>query len=189
MPEMTAAQNIAVKRQRQGGLVTSVIGRARLVSCRPAHDFAQVLVPCLPVSRALQEPTSRGRNARSALSGQAVPPAESRIEIVCRGGAWILTLHGEHDLATRPGLEEELERVAAAGGPIVVDLSPATFLDSSVIRAVAGRAQGDAFQPRVVSVVAPEATFAGRLAALVDLGAVVRVHQTLGEALRGGSRR
>ena len=65
------------------------------------------------------------------MSGRAVPPAESRIEIVCRSGVWILALRGEHDLATRPSLEEELGRVAAAGGRVVVDLSHASFLDSS----------------------------------------------------------
>lgn len=58
------------------------------------------------------------------MSGRSVP-AESRIEVVCRGDVWIVTLHGEHDVATRPSLEEELGRVAAAGGPVVVDLSPA----------------------------------------------------------------
>ena len=123
------------------------------------------------------------------MRDRVVPPAESRIEIVCRGGVWIVTVHGEHDIATRPSLQEELDRVSAAGGRIVVDLSPASFLDSSVIRAVATPAAGDGALPQVAGVVAPEGTFARRLAGLVGLDAVVPVHDTLDEALGGGSRR
>lgn len=123
------------------------------------------------------------------MRDRAVPPAESRIEIVCRSGVWVVTVHGEHDIATRPSLQEELDRVSAAGGRIVVDLSPASFLDSSVIRAVATPAAGDGSLPHVADVVAPEGTFARRLAGLVGLDAVVRVHDTLDEALGGGSRR
>ena len=122
------------------------------------------------------------------MSGRSVPPAESRIEIVCRGGVWIVSLHGEHDIATRPSLEQELEHVAAAGGPVVVDLSPASFLDSSVIRALAGPRGGAGSRPAVTAVVAPAATFAGRLAALVGLDTIVQVYETLEGALRGGSR-
>jgi anti-sigma B factor antagonist len=123
------------------------------------------------------------------MRDRVVPPAESRIEIACRGGVWVVTVHGEHDIATRPSLQEELDRVCAAGGRIVVDLSPASFLDSSVIRAVATPAAGHGTPPRVAGVVAPEGTFARRLAGLVGLDAVVPVHDTLDEALGGGSRR
>jgi anti-anti-sigma factor len=123
------------------------------------------------------------------VSRGAVPPTESRIEIVCRDGDWIVTLHGEHDLATQPSLQDELDRVAVAGGRIVVDLSRASFLDSSVIRAVAMGADGAGSPPRVAGVVAPEGTFAGRLAALVNLDAVVPVHRSVEEACRGGPRR
>ena len=62
----------------------------------------------------------------------------------CRYGVWVLTLHGEHDVSTEPSLAEELERVAAAGGPVVVDLSDAQFIDSSILRVLvsaAGREQ------------------------------------------------
>ena len=123
------------------------------------------------------------------MSDRAIPPAESRIEIVCRDGVWIVALHGEHDLATHSALRAELARVAAAGGRIVVDLSPASFLDSSVVRALVSPAAGDESHPQVADVVAPEGTFAGRLAALVGLDAVVRVHGSVEEALGGGPRR
>jgi anti-sigma B factor antagonist len=45
----------------------------------------------------------------------------------------ILTLHGEHDLATAPALAEELRRTIRAGELTIVDLSRAQFIDSSVV--------------------------------------------------------
>ena len=122
------------------------------------------------------------------MGDRAVPPWESRIEILCREGVWILTLHGEHAIATRPGLEEELARLGEAVGRVVVDLSLASFLDSSVIRSIAAPVPVDGARPPVSDIVAPKGTFAGRLAALVGLDAVVPVHETLDEALGGGSR-
>jgi anti-anti-sigma factor len=120
----------------------------------------------------------------------ADPRVESRIDIVRRSGVWILTLHGEHDLATQPSLRDQLGHVAAAGGPIVVDLSHATFLDSSVIRALASPPAADGREPPPMAVVAPPGSFAGRLVELVGLSEHLDVHPTLREAdSSGGSRR
>jgi anti-anti-sigma factor len=49
------------------------------------------------------------------------------------GEIWMLTLSGEHDLTTTPNLDEDMERIAASGTSVVIDLSPATFIDSQVI--------------------------------------------------------
>ena len=48
-------------------------------------------------------------------------------------GLAVLTLTGEHDLSTAPELRSNLDRLIADGGAIVVDLSPATFIDSSIL--------------------------------------------------------
>ena len=45
---------------------------------------------------------------------------------------WLVVVGGEQDLATVDRLREEIERAEMAGGDIVVDLSQATFIDSSV---------------------------------------------------------
>ena len=37
------------------------------------------------------------------------------------------------DIATQPSLREKLGHVRAAGGPIVVDLSGAGFVDSTIV--------------------------------------------------------
>jgi len=45
----------------------------------------------------------------------------------------LLTLSGEHDLSTAPELRRRLDMLLEEGTPTVVDLSPATFIDSSIL--------------------------------------------------------
>jgi anti-sigma B factor antagonist len=49
------------------------------------------------------------------------------------GGPAVLTVQGEHDLHTAPEMRRRIDELIAAGQPIVVDLSPATFVDSSIL--------------------------------------------------------
>jgi len=60
------------------------------------------------------------------------------------GGAVVLRVSGELDLASVPRLEDVLETVSA--DPTVIDLSECTFLDSSGVRvlAAAGRKLSEA---------------------------------------------
>ena len=45
----------------------------------------------------------------------------------------MLTISGEHDLSTAPSLRRRLEVLLDEGTATVVDLSPATFIDSSIL--------------------------------------------------------
>jgi anti-sigma B factor antagonist len=101
---------------------------------------------------------------------------DSRIDVESRTGVWLLSLHGEHDLATQPSLREQLGHVRAAGGPIVVDLSAAGFVDSTIIGALLDCAEGKAAR---VFVVAPPGSAARRLADLVRLADALPVHDDL----------
>jgi len=49
---------------------------------------------------------------------------------------WLVSLHGEHDMAGRDSLRRALAEVFAAGSKLVVDLTEATFIDSSVVSAL-----------------------------------------------------
>jgi anti-anti-sigma factor len=49
------------------------------------------------------------------------------------GEIWTLTLTGEHDLTTVESLDDDMEQIAASGTSVVINLSPATFIDSQVI--------------------------------------------------------
>jgi anti-sigma B factor antagonist len=45
----------------------------------------------------------------------------------------VLTISGEHDLSTAPTLRRRLDALLEEGTATVVDLSPATFIDSSIL--------------------------------------------------------
>ena len=48
-------------------------------------------------------------------------------------GLAVLTISGEHDLSTAPNLRRRLDVLLDEGAVTVVDLSPATFIDSSIL--------------------------------------------------------
>ena len=48
-------------------------------------------------------------------------------------GLAVLTISGEHDLSTAPNLRRRLDGLIDEGTATVVDLSPATFIDSSIL--------------------------------------------------------
>jgi anti-anti-sigma regulatory factor len=49
-------------------------------------------------------------------------------------GTWLVTLHGDHDLASRTALELHTGAIWRFCKVVVIDLSEATFVDSGVIR-------------------------------------------------------
>ncbi len=60
-------------------------------------------------------------------------------------GIPVVAISGEHDLNTAPDLRARLDEVIEHGGPVIIDLSPATFVDSSILGAILDarrRAQG-----------------------------------------------
>ena len=61
-------------------------------------------------------------------------------------GYTVVAINGEHDLSTAPSLRSRLQQLIADGDPVVVDLSAATFIDSSILGALlqASRDAGEA---------------------------------------------
>ena len=51
-------------------------------------------------------------------------------------GIEIVVLHGEHDLGTLPLVRDAFEKTAGEGNALIIDLSSATFVDSSILGAV-----------------------------------------------------
>jgi anti-sigma B factor antagonist len=59
-------------------------------------------------------------------------------------GLAVLTISGEHDLSTAPNLRRRLSGLLDEGTATVVDLSPATFIDSSILGVILdGRRRAD----------------------------------------------
>ena len=61
-------------------------------------------------------------------------------------GLAVVTISGEHDLSTAPNVRRRLDHLLEEGTPTVVDLSPATFIDSSILGVILDgrRRAGDA---------------------------------------------
>jgi anti-anti-sigma regulatory factor len=67
------------------------------------------------------------------LAGARAYAREDTITRCDDRGTWLVALHGEHDLATMPLLDEQTRHVWARCTIAVIDLSEVTFVDSSVI--------------------------------------------------------
>jgi anti-sigma B factor antagonist len=52
------------------------------------------------------------------------------------GDVVVVVVEGEHDIYTAPTLRERLDEALARGGGVVVDLTGATFVDSSILGAL-----------------------------------------------------
>jgi anti-sigma B factor antagonist len=93
----------------------------------------------LRVSPQRGPPASRrqGRDYTNRPAGRLFFPAvqENRIELDrSGGGVAVLSVQGEHDVYTAPSLTEQVEGLIDERVPFVIDLTPATFVDSSVLR-------------------------------------------------------
>jgi anti-anti-sigma factor len=64
-----------------------------------------------------------------------VGPGEIALDHIDPGVA-VITFSGEHDLNTAPALRTRLAHALDQGEPVIVDLSGAMFVDSSILGAV-----------------------------------------------------
>jgi anti-sigma B factor antagonist len=93
--------------------------------------------------------------------------------------AVIFTLRGEHDIETAPALRAELERALGDGDAVIVDLSQAGFIDSTVLGAlIYGHKRRQPF-----GLVVPPGCPAHRLCEMVELGGIVPIYASESEAL------
>jgi anti-anti-sigma regulatory factor len=85
---------------------------------------------------------------------------------------WLITIDGEHDIATRSLLEQAMSTVGPACRTVVVDLSAASFVDASVINWLAQLQEIEpTAEARVLRVVVGAAAgAAGRLFDVLQLG-------------------
>jgi anti-anti-sigma factor len=76
--------------------------------------------------------------ADSSRSWEQAAPAA--VDVWREGGRVVIGLFGEHDMGTEAELSEALERFCGVGGvgDVIVDLSSASFIDSTTIAALLG---------------------------------------------------
>lgn len=91
------------------------------------------------------------------------------------GYAAIVTMRGEHDLATSDELASTLAPIA---GNLLIDMSGCGFIDSTVIGVVIGKSQELAREGYRLELVVPEQNrIVGRVVDIVGLRTLVTVHR------------
>lgn len=100
------------------------------------------------------------------------------------GGAVVLRVSGELDLATVPRLEEVLATVSA--DPTVIDLSECTFLDSSGVRVLASAGRKLSEAGRRFAVVASNPSLL-RVLEITGVDTMLAVHHSTESALAAPS--
>jgi anti-anti-sigma factor len=141
-----------------------------------------------------QTPNSTGLvqqgSRRIVSSARGYPPAvsvpASRIGVErFEADVAVVDVIGEHDLTTAPELSERLAELVGEGLGIVVDLTDATFIDSSVIATVlaAKRDAGERGTGFAVAVPADGADGIRHVIEITGLGEVVTVKADRAQAI------
>jgi anti-anti-sigma factor len=113
-----------------------------------------------------------------------VPPRDIRVEQP--EGAGVVALIGEHDAFGADGLRRELELLLATGKPVVVDLTEATFIDSSTVGVLLTVFRECAEAGLTLGLVLPSATTGPHVRRLIEttqLDEVFPIHESLAAAL------
>src|SRR5918996_2955397 len=102
------------------------------------------------------------------------------------GDVVVVVIEGEHDIYTGPTLRERLDEALDRGGGVVVDLTGATFVDSSVLGALldARRRAHDATQGFVVCIGETVEPGAQRILDITGLVPVLPVLRKREEAIK-----
>jgi anti-sigma B factor antagonist len=100
----------------------------------------------------------------------------------------VLTISGEHDLSTAPNLRRRLDSLLEEGTPTVVDLSPATFIDSSILGVILdGRRRAEEANVGFAVVHSNGADAVDRVLEVTGLRAELPVHARREEAVLAAS--
>jgi anti-sigma B factor antagonist len=101
---------------------------------------------------------------------------------------WLVVIGGEQDVATVERLREELERAEVAGGDIVVDLSQATFIDSSIAGLLLEYGLLPASDHVSIALVIPAAGFPAKVLRLMEVYDRLPAYESRDDALRALGR-
>ena len=99
------------------------------------------------------------------------------------GGVYVVTVAGELDIATAPGLRDELGRTLGEGGrEVVVDLLGVPFLDSVSLGLLVETSKRVAERGGALRIVCDDRRIV-RIIEITGLDRVLRCHSTLRDAL------
>ena len=120
-----------------------------------------------------------------AGSGRPEPAENDRpaVRVRFEPGYVLVTVAGEVDFATAPGLRKRLFALARAGRPLVADLDGVSFIDAAGLGVLAGAARRAAWQGGSLRVVCARPQIR-RLFGLTGLDRAVPLAGCLAEALQ-----
>jgi anti-sigma B factor antagonist len=105
------------------------------------------------------------------------------------GGPAVLSIDGEHDLHTAPELRRRLDELIRLGDPIVIDLTPSTFVDSSILGVLLDARRRASEGGVTIAVAQADGSVAvSRVLAVTGLRTELPVHESLEEALADAIR-
>ena len=97
---------------------------------------------------------------------------------------WLVTVHGEHDLSNVSELDDAIGGVFRAGSRVVVDLSEASFIDSSILGSLLrGRQKADGDVSHELVIVAPVGTSPRRLIDITGVAGCLPIFESREAAL------
>src|SRR5436305_14234656 len=100
---------------------------------------------------------------------------DAKLVVEKRDAAWILGLHCEHDLATRDTLTAQINATPATTN-LVIDLTQASFLDTTIISIIYAARQRLHQAGHVLAAVVPPASPVRHTIDLVALAAVIPIY-------------
>jgi anti-sigma B factor antagonist len=99
-------------------------------------------------------------------------------------GLAVVTISGEHDLSTAPNLRRRLDGLLDEGTGVIVDLSPASFIDSSILGVILDARRRAAEASIGFAIVRPDGSDAvDRVLEVTGLRAELPVHAHREEAV------
>jgi anti-anti-sigma factor len=104
-----------------------------------------------------------------------------RVRIEPSEDARVVYLQGEHDISSVDLVRERLAQASAAGGRIVIDLSAATFIDTTIAVTLLDAFRADT--PPRVRFVMPADTLPRRVFYRMGFGTGLPVYERLDDAL------
>jgi anti-anti-sigma factor len=111
------------------------------------------------------------------VNTDATPSSSIEVEIESAsawGYAGVVTVAGEHDLATAPELARVLESIS---GDVLVDLSTCTFVDSSVIGVIIARFKELELRDHRLELIAPpNGSIVARVLKISGVPSLITVH-------------
>lgn len=100
-----------------------------------------------------------------------------------RDDVWIVSVEGEFDLAVNEQASEVLLREDDVDTPLVIDLTPCAFIDSTGLKAVMTAAGQRGRERRPTALVSPSGTDVRRVLDLTNVSTAIPTADTLEDAL------